>query len=237
MDLAHPDRRERLEALAAQYALGTLRGLARVRFDRVLRSDPVVAATARDWERRLAVLAATVPGVTPSPRVWSAIVARLGLRAGIDEAGLGWWQRLGFWRGFALASFAAAVGLSVLQLLGPAVLSGESLVVVLAGPDAKPALIATAVRGEPLLTLKAVSESVPGPGRAYELWALPDGGAPQSLGVIAPGRVARLPLRRPSGEALASIPTLAVSLEPAGGSPTGAPTGPVLFTGRVERFY
>ena len=37
--------------------------------------------------------------------------------------------------------------------------------------------------------------------------------------------------------ALANVPALAVSLEPAGGSPTGAPTGPVLYSGKIERFY
>lgn len=236
MDLAHPDRRERLDELAAQYALGTLRGPARDRFVRAARSDPAVAAAAHAWEARLAALAAAVPGVTPPPRVWSGIARRLGLR-GADQAGLGWWQRLGFWRGFALASFAAALVLSGIQLMSPAVLPAESLVVVLAGPDARPAMIATAARGESVLTLKAVGDVRPEPGRTFELWALPEGGAPQSLGVLPPVGVAKVPLRAPSGEALARVPTLAISLEPPGGSPTGQPTGPVLYTGKVERFY
>jgi len=237
MDLAHPERRERLDQLAAEYALGTLRGRARERFARAIRSDPVVADAARDWERRLASLAAAVPGITPAPRVWTGIITRLGLHGAAEEAGLSWWQRLGFWRGFALASFAAAMALSVLQLSGPGALPGETLVVVLAGPDAKPAMIATAARNERVLTMKPVIDADPGPGRAYELWALPEGAAPRSLGVIPRGGVARIPLQSPSGEALARIPQLAVSLEPAGGSPTGAPTGPVLYTGRIERFY
>ena len=223
--------------LCAQYALGTLRGRARDRFTRAIRSDPVVADAARDWERRLAALAAAVPGITPAPRVWTGIITRLGLHGAAEESGLSWWQRLGFWRGFALASFAAAMALSVLQLSGPGALPGETLVVVLAGPDAKPAMIATAARNERVLTMKPVIDADPGPGRAYELWALPEGAAPRSLGVIPRGGVARIPLQSPSGEALARIPQLAVSLEPAGGSPTGAPTGPVLFTGRIERFY
>lgn len=236
MDLSHPDRLERLDTLAAQYALGCLRGRARDRFVKAARSDPVVATAAHEWEARLATLAAAVPGVTPPPRVWTAIAARLGLRES-GQAGPTWWQRLGFWRGFALASFAAAVILSVVQLMSPAVLPAESLVVVLAGPDAKPAMIATAARGESVLTLKPVADVRPGPGRSFELWALPEEGAPQSLGVLPAVGVAKVPLRAPSGEALARVPTLAISVEPAGGSPTGQPTGPVLYTGTVERFY
>jgi anti-sigma-K factor RskA len=236
MDLAHPDRRERLDALAAQYALGTLRGRARDRFVKAARSDPVVATAAHAWEARLASLAEAVPAVTPPPRVWSGIATRLGLR-GAGQGGLAWWQRLGFWRGFALASFAAAAILSVVQLMSPAVLPAESLVIVLAGPDARPALIATAARGESTLTVKPVGDVRPEAGRAFELWALPEGGAPRSLGVLPPLGVAKVTLAAPSGEALARVPTLAVSLEPPGGSPTGQPTGPVLYTGKVERFY
>jgi anti-sigma-K factor RskA len=236
MDLSHPDRRERLDQLAAQYALGTLRGRARDRFVKAARSDPVVAAAAHAWEARLGALAEAVPGVTPPPRVWTGIATRLGLR-NAGQAGLTWWQRLGFWRGFALASFAAALVLSIVQLLSPAVLPAESLVIVLAGPDARPAMIATAARGESVLTLKPVADVRPGPGRAFELWAVPESGAPQSLGVLPPVGIAKVTLRAPSGEALANVPMLAISLEPAGGSPTGQPTGPVLYTGRVERFY
>ena len=235
MDLAHPDRRSRLDELAAQYALGTLRGRARDRFVRAARSDPAVAAAMHEWEERLARFAEAAPAVTPPPRVWDGIATRLGLRGA--DAATAWWQRLGFWRGFALASFLASLVLSVVVLTGAPPVPGAALVVVLAGPDARPAMIATAARDEAVLTLKPVADVSPGAGRTFELWALPDGAAPQSLGVIPSGGVARLALRAPSGTLLARIPALAVSVEPAGGSPTGQPTGPVVYTGRVERFY
>jgi anti-sigma-K factor RskA len=236
MDLAHPERRARLDELAAQYALGTLRGRARDRFTRAAHADPHIAAVARDWERRLALLASAVPGVNPPPRVWTGIATRLGLE-GVRGAGLAWWQRLGFWRGFAIASFAAALILSGITLMQPPATPGESLVAVLAGPDAKPVMIATAALDQSLLTLKAVADVTPGPGRVFELWALPEGAAPRSLGVIAPAGVVKVRLRGPSAEALARVPALAVSLEPPGGSPTGQPTGPVVYSGRIERLY
>jgi anti-sigma-K factor RskA len=235
MDLARPDRRTRLDELAAQYALGTLRGPARARFARAMRGDPVVAGAAREWEDRFASLASALPGVTPLPRVWTAIASRLGLTTAPPVGGA-WWQGTGFWRAFGLASFAAAVILSIVTLAGPVAPVGERVVVVLAGADARPALIATAARGDPVLTLKAVAPVTPGAGRTFELWALPDGGAPQSLGVIPPGGLVHVPLRGAGRELLDRVPTLAVSLEPGGGSPTGQPTGPVLYTGRVERF-
>lgn len=236
MDLAHPDHRARLDALAAQYALGTLRGRARDRFTRAAHADPHIAAVAREWERCLAQLASAVPAVNPPPRVWTGIATRLGLE-GVRGVGLAWWQRLGFWRGFAIASFAAALALSGITLMQPPAAPGEALVAVLAGPDAKPVMVATAALDQPVLTLKAVAEVAPGPGRTFELWALPAGGAPRSLGVIAPSGVVKVRLSGPSSTALARVPALAVSLEPAGGSPTGQPTGPVLYSGKIERLY
>ena len=113
----------------------------------------------------------------------------------------------------------------------------ESVVVVLAGPDAKPALVATAERGSRFLTVKAVAPVDLPSGRELELWMLPDGRAPVSMGLVPATGIDRLALRAPAGVALQGIPALAVSIEPAGGSPTRAPTGPVVYTGRVERFY
>jgi anti-sigma-K factor RskA len=108
---------------------------------------------------------------------------------------------------------------------------------VLAGADGKAALIASARRTDAFLLVKAVGAAPVAPGRALELWMLPDGQPPRSLGVLPAGGIARVPLVGPSDAALANIPALAVSLEPAGGSPTGLPTGPVLYSGRIERMY
>ena len=241
MNLSRPDRAQRLDALAAAYALGTLLGRTRRRLDRVAQTDPTVAAALRGWEWRLAALTEGMPGITPPLHVWEGIRTRLGL-AGSDESartGLSaaWWASLSLWRGLALAGFALAFALGVLLLAPTAERPAESVVVVLAGPDAKPALVATAERGSRYLTVKAVAAVDVPPGRALELWMLPDGRAPVSMGLVPASGVERLTLRAPAGVVLQDIPALAVSVEPPGGSPTGAPTGPVIYTGRVERFY
>ena len=66
-------------------------------------------------------------------------------------------------------------------------------------------------------------------GRTLELWALPPGQPPRSLGLLAMQGVTTLSW--PAG--LAGVQQLAVSLEPPGGSPTGQPTGPVVLSGSV----
>ncbi len=105
------------EMLAAEYALGTLRGGARRRFERWLRNDDALRALAFAWSERLAPLVDGVASEVPSTRVWDAIEARLpGFGARHADAPAGWWNRLALWRGLtaALAAVAAvALGLAI----------------------------------------------------------------------------------------------------------------------------
>jgi anti-sigma-K factor RskA len=242
MNLGRPDRSARLDALAGAYALGTLTARPRRRLARLALRDSVVAAALRDWEWRLAALADGVPGINPPPRVWEGIRRRLGLaEPGAASAKAPdpapWWASLGLWRGLAFAGFALAFAIAVTTLAPRSDRPFESVVVVLAGPDAKPALVATGERGSRYLTVKAVAPIDLPRERALELWMLPDAKPPRSMGVVPALGINRVALPVPVGIALQDVPALAVSVEPPGGSPTGAPTGPVVFTGRVERIY
>jgi anti-sigma-K factor RskA len=81
---------ERLDALAAQYVLGTLSRAARERMARLARRDQTVAAAIRSWENRLLPLAESLPPVAPPERVWSAILDRIGGSAGRFRCGPIW---------------------------------------------------------------------------------------------------------------------------------------------------
>ena len=236
MNLSRPDRVERLDALAASYVLGTLPARARARLAHIARTDTAVRQTIRAWEERLAPFAESAPPINPSPQVWKRIALRLGLPATRRDRGP-WWTRVGFWRGFAVASFVAALGLALAlrQLaVAPAV---EPIVVVLAAQDQPPALVATMERDSRTMTVKVVGGAPVPVDRSLELWMLPQGAPPRSLGVVPSTGVGRVTLPALPDVALANVPALAVSLEQQGGSPTGAPQGPVLYTGRVEKLY
>ena len=110
MNLGRPDR---ADALAGEYVLGTLRGRARERFERALRTDRALDAAVRRWEDRLLPLAEALPAVRPPDRVWRAVHARI---RGGRGAGTSFGSSLGWWRGVALASLAAVVVLAALLL-------------------------------------------------------------------------------------------------------------------------
>ena len=228
---------ERLDALAAQYVLGTLSRAARERLARLARGNESVAAALRAWENRLLPLAESLPPVAPPERVWPAILDRI---QGQREPG-SIWANLGLWRGLTMAGFATAMALVVVLLTPGLETPIETLVVVLAGQDARPALLVSADRSGRTLMVKAIAPVRPAGDRVLQLWALPEQGSPRSLGLIpatgAASDVVRLDLPASAGLALQNIPALAVSLEPQGGSPTGLPTGPVLYSGPIQRLY
>ncbi len=228
---------ERADALAAQYVLGTMSSRARIRFAKLVAADPVLARTVRAWEERLLPFAEGIAPVAPPPQVWSRIAARIERKRTSEPAAPSLWANLGLWRGLTLAAFATALALSVVLLAPPVERPEQNLVAVLAGPDAKPALIATAERGGRTLLIKPIAPLTIAADKALELWALPEGGAPRSLGLISPTGIFRVALPQRVDAALARVPALAVSLEPAGGSTTGLPTGPVLYSGSIQQLF
>jgi anti-sigma-K factor RskA len=229
---------ERADALAAQYVLGTLSPRARRRFSRLARADPVLAAAIRAWDDRLSPLAESLPPVEPPHKVWAGILARIDrAAAGSTPERRTAWATVSLWRGLTLTGFATAIALALVLLSPPLERPAATLVVVLAGQDAKPAFVASADRNGRLLTIKAVASLSPGADRSLQLWALPAAGNPRPLGLVPASGVVQIALPVEAGTVLQNGPARAGSLEPRGGSPTGLPTGPVLYSGPVERLY
>jgi anti-sigma-K factor RskA len=235
-----PELRERL---AAEYVLGTLRGRARDRMRRWLREDAALARAVAEWEARLTPLAQAVQPVRAPARVWDGIEARLGSTEAGSSRRSGWWDRVGFWRPLGiLASGAMAALLAVVVLLPaekapPAESMPAAYIAVLSDPKTqRPVLVATAARQDARLSVRALDPAILVAGRSLELWAVPRKGGPKSLGLVE-AEHATLQLAAAADRSLGDIPLLAVSLEPKGGSPTGAPTGPVLYSGPCVKYW
>jgi anti-sigma-K factor RskA len=248
-----------MEQLAASYALGTLRGGARRRFETLARDSATLRAAALIWQSRLASVSELQPQAAPSPAVWQRIenlvnaekqahamqAAREAPAATV--AARGWWASLGLWRGATAAGAFAAVIAVVTGLNLNTRLSGQvqelsaklsatpdiQYVAVLADDKATASMLVTFDPKNKKLLLKRVGDFREQADKSLELWALPPGAAPRSLGVLSDDPVVRLTA---AGSDMQEVPTLAISLEPKGGVPAGSgPTGPVLFTGALIR--
>ncbi len=225
-------RRDLADRLAAEYVLGTLRGPARRRFETLLVAHPVLREAVARWGQRLSPLSASVAPVTPSPRVWRAIEAKLfGERAAPPSPTL--WQRLSLWRGLTGVATAATVAMFMVSSRVPA--PQAPIVVVLgANPEAAQALnasfVASVTADGRALVLRPINDLALTPGRALELWAVPAQGAPRSLGLVQANGATTV-LR---AQLLRDTAAFAVSVEPVGGSTTGAPTGPIVSVGKLQ---
>lgn len=228
---------------AAEYVLGVLPANERAAAAARAIRDRAFAAEIVEWEERLTPLAAHVEPSFPRASVWPAIAAQLtpDRRAKPRvEAAPPFWERLVVWRSIAgIAALAAVLVLVVAAILPsapvvapPAPPAGPLIVSVarLEAPSGGVAFVATLdeSKGEMLITpTGAAADS----GHSPELWLMPQGAPPTSLGVFI-GRQT-LVVRAPPG--LTNGAELGVSMEPLGGSPTGQPTGPVVAQGRLMR--
>ncbi len=250
---------ELLDRLAASYAVGTLRGPARRRFEALTRESAVVRAAALIWQGRLASLSELQPSAQPAPEVWTRIdslvqaqrehSAMISIRAKDSGSRVpkwsDWLASLTVWRTTS-AAFVLATALAITWgLLAREQLSGqiaqlqsqllttpqESYVAVLSDNNAAASMLVTFDPRNKKLTLQRVGAYKEANDRSLQLWALAPKGAPKSLGVLGHDKVFKLTAAESD---VSSIPALAISLEPRGGVPSErGPTGPVLFKGAL----
>jgi len=222
------------DKLAAEYVLGTLRGRARARFQSLLRYDPSLRRTVAEWEASITPLAAAASEIAPPARVWQAISRRI---AGTARVGVG----LAFWRGLAVTCATFALVLAAFIGMAPRPEPPLAMVTVMNDDRGQPAMVVSwpPMKGmrEPHVRIKVVQEHpVMEPGTSWEMWMLPGGkAAPVSLGLISTDRDQVMKVNPALAHKIGDAWGIAMSVEPARGSPTGAPTGPVVFKGQCVR--
>ena len=229
-------KEERLNALAAEYVVGTLRGKARTRYQKLMMQYQAVSDATAQWEQYLTSFAETLPPVTPPANVWESIQIKLGHKAA-NDAGIATGvntpsdsdQVLDFekekqkrWKNLSFLSTAATLVLAVLLFVMQPIPAPEvSHIAVVNNADNTPLWVIEV--SDETMNVKVTDAFVALADKDYELWMVPaNGEAPISLGLMpeANGDTRVTPDILLSQ----SIAALAVSLEAPGGSVTGAPT-------------
>lgn len=216
------------EALAAEYVLGLMDAAERAAFEDRLRAEPALVEAVRDWEARFAAMAEEeVAPVTPPRRVETALQ-----RALFDQPRGGTvplWRRLGLWQGLTALGAATSIALAVMLFTQPQPVPPAPFVAQLVPTEGADSFLAVYDPTSATLGIRRAAGEAR-PGRATELWLIAGEAAPVSLGLLdAQGRAA-IAVPATLRDALPGG-ILAVSDEPPGGSPTGAPTGDVLALG------
>jgi anti-sigma-K factor RskA len=237
--MVRPDSPEDREVLAGEYVLGTLDPGERAEAERLRASDPDFASAIAAWEHRLDPLNAAVESVAPPEGLLQRIEQRLGeiaVPAAAPSATIiKLERRVRHWRAATLAMATVAASLIGFIVAGPREPVAHRFVAAVQQGDQQPVFVVAVDTAKGIIAVRPVAARPPESGRDYELWAVGGGRPrPQSLGLIAL-RDVNLPVTRLESDKTATIgdTVFAVSLEPRGGSPTGQPTGPVLWTGKL----
>ena len=225
--------------LAAEFALGALEGDQLKQARGIAASDAEFRNEVARWSGRLSPLLDEVEPVPPPDSVWRRIEARLGGRAANDNVVM-LRRRVGIWRGIAGAATALAASLAIVLVVQPqsappsASSASKPPMVAMLEDQKQMMLVASWDPASRQLVLALAADVPPDPRHSHELWVIPSGGRPRSLGVMPDAKQTHMQLAEALAELMREGATVAISAEPRGGSPTGVPTGPVLASGSLR---
>ena len=229
--------------LAASWALGLAEGAELERGARLYREDADFRAEADRWTARLAPLLDEVGAVEPPDALWSGIESGLAPAAGANDNAPLLERQLRMWRGVTAMMTALAAAFAMLLLFRPAervvvpgppaAIASAPLVAMVGEDQDEMMVVANWDPARRRLVLAAAGDMPADTGKSHELWVIPRDGTPRSLGTMPAGRMMRMDLAEQSARLLRQGSTIAISLEPPGGSPTGSPTGP-MWSGKLE---
>lgn len=225
-----------LQTQAGEYVLGTLDAPQRRSIETRLPHEPALRAAIDAWEQRLLPLTALAEPVNPGSGLWPRIAASIApARRTQAPAARSWWtwDSLALWRGLAGTGFSAAAVLAAVLVVREAALpAAPRYFVVLAAPQSQSPGWLVQGQAEGRLRLVPLGTDTVPAEKSLQFWTKADGwSAPVSLGLVKPGEAIEVPVDK--------LPPLQpnqlfeLTLEPAGGSPIGRPTGPIQFIGRA----
>ena len=226
--------------LAAEYALGILKGEELVEARGLAASDGDFAREVEAWNERLAPLFDEMDEEAPPEAVWLRIKAGIDGDRGGDVVELK--RRLGWWKGMSAAASAIAASLALVVAFDatrpPPVVEAparaDMMVASLMSSD-KAMMMSAAWKPSEKRLMVMPGNMPPEPGHSHELWIIPADGKPRSLGLISGEGPHRMAVDEAMAPMFAEAATLAISVEPEGGSPGPGPTGPVIASGALAK--
>jgi anti-sigma-K factor RskA len=222
------------EILAGEYVMGVLSIEARKTVERRMDDDEAFLRLVERWQSDMASFDDDYKEVEPRPAVYDQIEKRLfGARTAPARPSL--LNSITFWRWLS-GGLALGLVVSVIFAAGfvPSARNAGPLVAELSSPTSAVSLLASFNASDGTIRIVPVAAGRP-KEKSLQLWLVPETGNPRPLGVLASGPDDELVIPADLRSVIGNGATLAVSLEPFGGSPTGLPTGPIVASGITRR--
>ncbi|HEY6895185.1 MAG TPA: anti-sigma factor [Rhodanobacteraceae bacterium] len=223
-----PDRSH----LVAEYVLGVLDPAQRSEVEMRIARDRAFAREVAVWQLHLAPLADEIESVEPPRYVFTRLQAAL-----FERKRRGWLADVVIWRWLSAGAGAVAAAALAFAFVAsrqpPAPTVVAPMVAAINLDDGKPAFLATIDLARGTMLVLPVSAVIPAP-KVAELWLIPPGDKPHSLGVVDVAHPVSVTIPPALRSAVTLKAAMAISVEPPGGSPTGQPTGPVIAKGGIS---
>lgn len=226
------------EALAAEHALGVLTARERAAAEARMAREPAFAADVEAWRVRLAPLVQEIEAVEPSAAVWPRIERALPANDNAEKRVTLWRRTAMGSMGLAVAGMAAAVFMAVQP---PVIVTKQAPPMApmmnarLASTGGQPLFLAAYDANRKMVMVASLVPPGTDPNHSHELWLIPADGKPRSLGLIEPGASKAMTMPDPMMPMMAEGVSLAVSVEPVGGSKQDGPSGPIAAVGKLQR--
>ena len=234
---------EERDLLAAELAARLIDGEECAEAEALARTDPAFAAAVARWRGRLAPMLEEVAPVDAPQRAWPRIEAAIAPASEPPHSNVVQLRRkVNLWRGYSLAATAIAASLALVLLARPGSAPQPleaprpTLVAMMGAQDGPARLVATYDPSTRRLIVAAAAGMAPAAGHAHELWLIPaKGGKPHPMGIVSATAPNKMDVPMPQAADVREGAVFAISVEPPSGSPTGAPTGPVIARGMLTR--
>lgn len=229
---------DEIDVLAGEYVLGTLDTGEREAVAERIEHDTQLAQAVAAWEKRLSPLLLSLPPVTPPPEILPRLKTKIAIESrlrDVDARVSSLARSRRNWRMGATAMAALALALAIFVGVREMTWATKptTFVAVLQKDAMSPAFFLSVDTKTRVLTVRPV-EAKGEPGKSFELWLVHNSlGAPRSLGLLSDTTPMTTAVLQNLGKSVYMDATYAVSVEPEGGSKTGAPTGPVVFAGKL----
>ena len=228
------------EHLAAEYALGILEGEELVEARGLMTSDAEFARAVEEWNERLAPLFDQMGEEEPPETVWQRVKAAIDADRSGDVVELK--RRIGWWKTATAAASAVAASLALVVAYDatrplPSVespIGSDMMAASLMSEDKAMMMTATWEPAKKSLMVTP-GNMAPEPGRSHQLWLIPADGKPRSLGLVTDAKPHRMAVDQAMAPMFAEAATLAISVEPEGGSRGPGPTGPMIASGVLAK--
>jgi anti-sigma-K factor RskA len=230
---------QELELRIAEYVLGVLDASERAEVADLVANHPHYAAHLNAWQQRLGPLTEEYDALEAPSFIWSRITHELALALPVTPAAnpitprRSFWSSLAVWRGLSAGALAASLVLGGVLIMQPKPANYSAPLTAALQLENGAALYTATVDAQRQRITIIPASSIELDGRVAELWFISPGAKPRSLGILPADLAMSVEIPADLQQQMSANTLLAISLEPAGGSPTQQPTGPVVAKGNI----